>query len=354
MRNILTLLLVSSFALAGCTSATVGTTPAPAPTSTMSVATQRLEAQTAIAVAQGIHAATLLTAALGDIQGVLSGTVPPPDGTCKNGVEKTVVVTGPESIKATVDVFYDLACTQKLSQSTLTADLTIGTNPLYTVAIAGKATIYNARGRHVGYGAIANTTTVSSSERHEVGFDRHDLEQTKRKRHRDVLRSFVHVLDHEHVRLRRRGAGVVVAGTRRLGHHQGFYRQRNRERRHRCRSTVTPALPGGLTLAQGSGDKWTIGGGTLRRRPKGTFGETVDAKSLNVDGKLALQDAGSNAAVTLSFGTRTGIKNGDVSSIFRPKGYSTFSTDETGTGAIAYSARTGRRASCSSSSRADV
>ena len=49
------------------------------------------------------------------------------------------------------------------------------------------------------------------------------------------------------------------------------------------------------------------------------------------------QDAGNNAAVTLSFGTRTGIKNGDVSSISPAKLYSTFSTDETGTGAIAYS-----------------
>ena len=81
MRNILTLLLISSFALAGCTSATVGTTPAPEPTYSMSVGTQRLEAQTAIAVAQGIHAASLLTAALADIQNVLSGKVPPPVGT---------------------------------------------------------------------------------------------------------------------------------------------------------------------------------------------------------------------------------------------------------------------------------
>ncbi|HEY5426458.1 MAG TPA: hypothetical protein VIJ77_07905, partial [Candidatus Tumulicola sp.] len=128
MRNILTFLLVSSFALAGCTSATVGMNPAPAPTSSggMSLSTQRLEAQTSMAVAQGIHAASLLTAALSDIQGVLSGKVPPPDGTCKNGIEKTVVVIGPTSIKATVGVFYDKACTQKLSRSVLTADLTIG------------------------------------------------------------------------------------------------------------------------------------------------------------------------------------------------------------------------------------
>ena len=94
---------------------------------------------------------------------------------------------------------------------------------------------------------------------------------------------------------------------------------------------------GGLTLAQGSGDRWTIAGGALVVAQKGTFDETVDAKSLNVDGKLAVQDAGNNAAVTLSFGTRTGIKNGEVSSISPSKPYASFSTDETGTGAIAYS-----------------
>ena len=113
------------------------------------------------------------------------------------------------------------------------------------------------------------------------------------------------------------GSGTVTGGTVSLNGYTG--------------------APGGLTLAQGSGDRWTISGGTLVVAQKGTFDETVNAKSLNVDGKLAVQDAGNNAAVTLSFGTRTGIKNGDVSSISPAKLYSTFSTDETGTGAIAYS-----------------
>ena len=97
--------------------------------------------------------------------------------------------------------------------------------------------------------------------------------------------------------------------------------------------------PGTLTLKQGSGDSWTIGGGGEPIvSQKGTFSENVNGKTLNVDGKLAVQDSGNNAAVTLSFGTRVGIKNGDVNSITPSKLYSTFSTDETGTGAIAYSA----------------
>ena len=232
MRNILALLLVSSFVFAGCTSATVGITPTPAPSPGMSVTTQRLEAQAAIAVAQGIHGASLLTAALSGIQGVLSGKVPPPDGTCKDGVERTVVITSPTSLTATVDVFYDKACTQKLSHSVLTATLTIGTNPLYTVAISGKATIYNARGRHVGYGSIANTTTVSSSNVTQSVSTGTISSKPNGHGIAHVVRVDVHVRSDEHLRFRRRGSGFVVAGAGRFGDPQGIYRQRNGDRRH--------------------------------------------------------------------------------------------------------------------------
>lgn len=336
MRNVFTLLVVSSFAFAGCTSATVGITPTPAPSPGMSVTTQRLEAQAAIAVAQGIHGASLLTAALSGIQGVLSGKVPPPDGTCKDGVERTVVITSPTSLTATVDVFYDKACTQKLSHSVLTAALTVGTNPLYTVAISGKATIYNARGRHVGYGSIANTTTVSSSN---VTQSVSTGTISSKPNGHGIPLSFGLTCTYAATNTCGFGGVVPVSSSQALGVSailKGFTGS----------GTVTggtvslngyTGAPGGLTLAQGSGDRWTISGGTLVVAQKGTFDETVNAKSLNVDGKLAVQDAGNNAAVTLWFGTRTGIKNGDVSSISPAKLYSTFSTDETGTGAIVYS-----------------
>jgi hypothetical protein len=335
MRNLLILLLASSFALAGCTSAAIGTNPAPAPSSGMSVSTQRLEAQAAIAVAQGIHGASLLTAALSDIQGVLSGKVPPPDGTCKNGVEKTVVITGPTSLKATVDVFYDKACTQKLSQSTLTADLTIGTNPLYTVVIAGKATIYNTRGRRVGFGSIANTTTVSSS-----GVTQSTSTGTisSKPNGKGTAMSFGLTCTYATTNACGFGGVVPVSSSQELGVSatlKGFTGSGSGNGTVALNGYTGAA--GGLTLAQGSGDNWTIGGGTLVVAQKGTFDETVNAKSLNVDGKLAVQDAGNNAAVTLSFGTRTGVKNGHVSSISPAKPYASFSTDETGTGAIAYS-----------------
>jgi len=336
MRNTLMLLLVSSFALAGCTSAAVGTTPAPAPTSTMSVTTQRLEAQAAIAVAQGIHGASLLTAALSDIQGVLSGKVPPPDGTCKDGVEKTVVVTSPTSLTATVDVFYDKACTQLLSHSQLSASLTIGTNPLYTVAITGKATIYNSRGRHVGYGSIANTTTVSSSN---VTQSLSTGTISSKPKGQGTAMSFGLSCTYSTTNTCGFGGVVPVSSSQELGVSaiiKGFTGNGTVSDGTVSLSGYTGA-PSGLTLAQGSGDRWTIGGGTLVVAQKGTFDETVSAKTLNVDGKLAVQDAGNNAAVTLSFGTRTGIKNGDVSSISPSKPYASFSTDETGTGAIAYS-----------------
>jgi hypothetical protein len=336
MRNILTLLLVSSFALAGCTSATVGTTPAPAPTYTMSVGTQRLEAQTAIAVAQGIHAASLLTAALADIRGVLGGTVPPPDGTCKDGVEKTVKIVTPTSIRATVDVFYDTACTQKLSQSVLTAILTIGTNPLYTVAISGKATIFNSRGRRVGFGTIANTTTVASS-----GLTQSTSTGTISNKPNGAGTAMTFGLSCTYSTTNTCGFGgvVPVSSSQALGVSAtltGFTGN--------GKSNGTVAVggytgsPGGLTLTQGKGDVWNIGGGTLLVSQKGTFSENVNGKTLNVDGKLAVQDTANNASVTLSFGTRVGIKNGNVKSITPSKLYSTFSTDETGTGAIAYSA----------------
>jgi hypothetical protein len=334
MRNILTFMLVSSFALSGCTSATVGTTPAPEPTATMSVATQRLEAQTSIAVAQGIHAASLLTAALADIQNVLSGKTQPPDGTCKDGVERTVVMTGPASIKATVDVFYDLACTQKLSQSVLTAALTVGTNPLYTVVIAGKAVIFNSRGRRVGFGTIANTTTVSST-----GVTQSVSNGTiSNKPNGGVGLTFGMTCTYANANTCGFGGIVPVSSSQSLGVSailSGFTGS------GKSNGTVSitgySGSAGGLKLAQGSGDSWKITGGSPIVSQKGTFDENVNQKSLDVQGNLAVKDGGNNAAVTLSFATRSGIKHGDVSSISPSKLYATFSADETGTGAIAYS-----------------
>ncbi|HTA39652.1 MAG TPA: hypothetical protein VK760_11270 [Candidatus Acidoferrales bacterium] len=305
------------------------------PNTGMPVTTQRLEAQTAIAVAQGIHAASLLTAALADIQNVLSGKVPPPDGTCKDGVEKTVKIITPTSIKATVDVFYDAACTQKLSQSVLTAILTIGTDPLYTVAIDGTATIYNSRGRHVGFGTISNTTTVSSK-----GVTQSTSTGTisSKPNGKGTAMSFGLSCTYSTTNTCGFGGVVPVSASQELGVSAvltGFTGS--------GKSSGTVSLSGyagsagGLTLAQGTGDDWTISGGTKVVAQKGTFSEKVNGKTLNVDGTLAVQDSANNAAVTLSFGTRVGIKNGRVKSIAPSKLFSTFSTDETGTGAIAYS-----------------
>jgi hypothetical protein len=337
MRNILTLLLSCSFALAGCTSATVGTPPAPAPqpTPTLSVATQRLEAQTAIAAAQGIHAASLLTAALSDIQNVLGGKVKPPDGTCKDGVEKTVTIVSPTSLIATVDVFYDLKCTQKLSQSSLTAGLTIGTNPLYTVAIVGTAKIYNSRGRKVGFGAISNTTTVSSS-----GVTQSISKGSISNAPNGKGTTLTFGLSCTYAKTNTCGFGGIVplSSSQSIGVTatlKGFTGN----------GTVTDGqvavtgYTGGahLLLMQGSGDGWTIGGGKVAVSQKGSFTETVIGKRLDVNGTLDVTDHRNNAAVTLAFGTRSGIKNGDVSSITPSEPFASFSTDETGTGAIAYS-----------------
>jgi hypothetical protein len=336
MRNVLTLLLVSCFALAGCNSGTTGSNPPlPAPTPGLSVTTQRLVAQAAISTAEGIHIVSLFTAALADIQGVLSGKVPPPDGTCKNGIEKTVVMTSPTSLKATVTVFYDVACTQKLSHAVFTANLTLGTNPAITVAIVGSLTVYTIRGRAVAFGALTNKTTQTSA-----GVTRSISSGTfSDKPNGGAVLSFGMTCTYSKTNTCGFAGIVPVSSSEAFGVSSllsGFTGN----------GTVTDgkasisAYSGsntGLKIAQGTGDQWKVNGGTRVISATGTFDETVNQKTLDVTGSLAMEEASKNAKATLSFGTRSGIKDGHVTSINPHAPFASFSTDETGTGAIAYS-----------------
>jgi hypothetical protein len=336
MRNVLTLLLVSCFAFAGCNGSTNGTNPpAPAPVPGLSVTTQRLVAQAAISTAEGIHIVSLFTAALADIQGVLSGKVPPPDGTCKNGIEKTVVMTSPTSLKATVTVFYDVACTQKLSHAVFTAVLTLGTNPPIKVGVVGNVTIYTPRGAAVAFGSLTNTTTQSSS-----GVTRSISSGTfSNKPKGGAVLAFGMTCTYSKTNTCGFAGILPVSSSESFGVSallSGFTGNGTVKDGTASISAYTGS-GGGLKIAQGTGDRWKVNGGTRTISATGTFDETVNQKTLDVNGTLAMEEASKNAKATLSFGTRSGIKNGHVTSINPPTPFASFSTDETGTGAIAYS-----------------
>ena len=117
MNRLSALALAAAIALGACSSTLA--TPPPQPTSSPSglpIATQRIEAQAGIVVAQGIQIASLLTAVLEQLP-LGGGTLP--TGECKNGVETTIKVLGPEQLQVTIDAFYDKTCKSRFAHASL-------------------------------------------------------------------------------------------------------------------------------------------------------------------------------------------------------------------------------------------
>jgi hypothetical protein len=333
MKRLLSLVFVNVIGT-GCSS-TLTTTPAPAPTLTpsgLSIETQRVEAQAGIAVAQGLQIASLLTAVLEQLP-LGGGTLP--TGECKNGVETTIKVLNPEQLMVSIDTFYDPACKTRFVRASLKTTYF----PSGTLIIDGTSTAYDTRGSAVGYAAFTTNGMVSSTSAHAVTSGTVSRTPTG-----PALLAFglTCTLSSKNDC----GFGGVVASVSSLSQSLGVTATLDGFTGNGAASGTASinayvAAPGKLKLKQGSGDSWIVRGGTLVASPAGTFDENVNQKGLDATGKIDLKDAKANARVTLDFGTRTGISKGKVQSIAPVALYSSFSTDATGTGAIAYSSGPG-------------
>ncbi len=329
MKSLPPLALITAIALGACSSTLA--TPPPQPTSSPSglpVETQRIEAQAGIVVAQGIQLASLLTAVLEQLP-LGGGTLP--NGECKNGVETTIKVLNPEQLQVTIDAFYDPACKTRFAHASLKTTFF----PSGTLVIDGTSTAYNTRGRAVGFAAFTTNGMVSSTGAHAV-----TTGTVSQKRNGPAALAFglTCTLSSKNDC----GFGGVVASIPSLSQSLGVTATLDGFTGNGAASGTASlnaytAAPDKLKLKQGSGDSWIVRGGKLVASPTGTFEENVNQKSLNATGKIDLKDTAANARVTLNFDTRSGISKGEVQSIAPAALESSFSTDATGTGAIAYS-----------------
>jgi hypothetical protein len=329
VKHVPSLTLAAAICLGGCSSTLV--TPPPQPTSSPSnlpIETQRIEAQAGIAVAQGLQLASLLTALLEQLP--LGGGVLP-TGECKNGVETTIKVLNPEQLQVTIDAFYDQACKTRFAHASLKTTFF----PSGNLIIDGTSTAYNTRGRAVGFGAFTTNGTVSSTGAQAV-----TTGTISQKRNGPAQLAFG--LTCTLASKNDCGFGGVIASIPSLSQSFGVTATLDGFTGSGAASGTASlnaytAASGKLKLKQGSGNSWIVRGGKVAASPTGTFEENVHQKALNATGSIDLKDAGANAGVTLNFETRTGISKGEVQSIAPAELASSFSTDATGTGAIAYS-----------------
>ncbi len=329
MNRIALVALITAIALGACSSTLA--TPPPQPTSSPSILpieTQRIEAQAGIAVAQGLQLASLLTAVLEQLP--LGGGVLP-TGECKNGVETTIKVLNPEQLQVTIDAFYDHTCKTRFAHASLKTTFF----PSGNLIIDGTSTAYNTRGRAVGFAAFTTNGTVSST-----GAQATTTGTISQKRNGPAQLAFG--LSCTLASTNDCGFGGVIASIPSLSQSLGVTATFDGFTGSGAASGTASlnaysSAPSKLKLKQGSGNSWIVRGGRLVASPTGTFEENVHQKSLNAVGKIDLKDTAANAGVTLNFETRTGISKGEVQSIAPAELASSFSTDATGTGAIAYS-----------------
>ncbi|HTA40107.1 MAG TPA: hypothetical protein VK760_13570 [Candidatus Acidoferrales bacterium] len=331
MKPFVAIAFAAAIAIGGCSSATLSTAP-PAPTSspsTLSIETQRIEAQAGIAVAQGIQVASLFTAVLEQLP-LGGGTLP--NGKCKNGVESTIQVLNPEQLQVTIDAFYDPACKTRFIHASVKTTYF----PSGTLEIDGTSTAYNTRGRALTFATFTSNGMVAST-----GVQLTTNGTVSKSRSGPAQLSFGLTCTWSSQNDCGFGGVIAASPDRSLGVSatlDGFTGSGAAS----GTASVT-AYAGKLKLKQGSGNAWIVSGAKPVASPTGTFEENVDAKSLTTTGKLNLTDAAANARVTLDFATRTGISNGKVQSVAPASPYSSFGTDATGTGAIAYSSGPGDR-----------
>jgi hypothetical protein len=326
--------IFAAVVLNGCTTALSSVTPTPTSSpSILSIETQRVEAQAGIAVAEGIQAASLFAAVLERLPLGGGGL---PNGECRNGVETTITVLNPEQLQVTIDAFYDASCKTRFVYASLKSTYF----PSGTLIIDGTSTAYNTRGRAVSYAAFTTNGTVSSAGANLV-----TTGTVSKARLGPPELAFG--LSCTLASTNDCGFGGVIAAAspnQSLGVSatlDGF--TGSGAASGTASVTAYTAATGKLKLKQGSGNAWNVTGGTPVASPAGTFEESVNSKALTTAGKLDLKDAVANARVTLNFATQTGISKGQIQSIAPASPYSSFSTNATGTGAIAYSAGPGER-----------
>ncbi len=258
-----------------------------------------------------------------------------PTGKCKDGIESTIQVLNPEQLQVAIDAFYDSACKTRFAHASLKTTYF----PSGTLIIDGTSTAYNTRGRAVAFAVFATNGTASSAGAQLVTTGTMSQTPTGPAQLAFGLTctlsskndcGFGAVIASVPSRSQSLGVTATLDGFTGSGAANGT-----------ASLNAYAAAPGKLKLKQGSGDSWIVRGGKLVASPAGTFDETVNQKGLNAVGNIDLKDAAANARVTLNFETRTGISKGEVQSIVPASPSSSFSTDATGTGAIAYSSGPG-------------
>ncbi len=319
-------ILAASLALAACNSSSNGTPPPPVPG--LSIATQRIEAQSSIAIANGIEAASLIAILLKSLGP--SGAIAEATPKCRNGVETTTTVIGPQRVKVVIDVFYDPQCTTLLTHAVLHVGFTDARH--MSVLIDGKATTYSSSGKPVAFATIAANGTLGATTQFTttggIALTRtgpailtFGLSCTLASSNSCGFGGIATVSSTQSLGVSSSLHGFVASGT----------------------GSGTVALnaytgaPGSLSLVHAKDDTWKISGGSLAATQNGSFHESVKSASLNVSGSLNLSDSLANASTSANFGTRTGIGNGVVSQTSTGKSFATYSTDAAGSGEIHYS-----------------
>lgn len=282
-----------------------------------------------MAVANGIQAASLIAVLLGSLGATAPAPVAATPPTCKNGVEVTIVPITPEKFTATIDLFYDPACKAILSR----ALLTVLAFPATKISVNGTQTTYDRSGKAVGYGTIANTTTLGTTT---TAVTRGTLAATPSG---PPILSFGLTCAYAATNACGFGGIAALGGQNQLGvtaSIENFVASGSANDGKVTLHGYTSSA-GSLRLARGAGNFWTIGGGALAASLAGTFSENVNPKAFSVDGSLALKDALLNATTTLTFGTRSGIGHGAVAETSSGKSFAAFATDAIGDGTIHYS-----------------
>jgi hypothetical protein len=326
MRKIVSF-LAASLLLSACTSSP---NPSPTPTPGLSIATQRLEAQAGIVVANGIQAASILAALLNQLSGSIGAGQSSGSAPCKNGVETSVVQISAAKVKATVDIFYDPKCTTLFNHAVLNITLLSASK----LTIAGTATTYDTGGKAVAFATLSNQTTL--------GTPTLSVTTGSVALSRGGSQVFSFGLSCSYSAKNSCGFGGIAAVPQ-LPQSLGVSATIQNFVASGSSNTGAVALnayagaPGSLKLSQGSNNSWTIGGGSLVAGVTGGFFEVVDAKALNVQGALTVKDAQRDATTSTGFTTRKGIWGGMVDQTSTRKQFATFSTDAVGTGAIKYS-----------------
>jgi hypothetical protein len=334
MKRLLSLTAAAVFGVAGCSS-TLSTPPQPPPTSSpagLSVDTQRIEAQSGIAVAEALQVASLSTAVL---EGLPLGGGGLPTGKCVKGVKSTIQVLNPEQLQVTIDAFYDSACKTRFANASLKTTYF----PTGNLEIAGTSIAYDTRGRAVAYATLSTNGTAGPAGATTVTTGTLSQKRSGTPQLTFGL-SCTLALKNDC------GFGAVVASISSTAQSLGVTATLDGFTGNGAASGTASieaysAAPGKLKLKQGSGNSWSVLGGKLLASPAGTFHENVNPTSLEATGNIALKDTKANANIALNFDTRTGISKGAIQTIAPPSPQSNFSTDATGSGAIAYSSGPG-------------